>query len=919
MRAELLSLLLFVAGGSGTAAVSTGALPRCADGSAGSFSKAPFEFAQEGYSSSYRVTSRNSSCEHELLDQTMIDTRLANRWLVDIGASNPSALSRAVARLMVGSELVSTYFPEQDMNASCSDSCNNFWIPISVHVSPSAPARQVCFSYAPHGDNSYTYFKNTAEQLLGSCAEDKHANGRMHYSGLHIRNLIEVAPALEALRVKVDRDKYPAPQIDLLLGLWDVNCMGWIKQNFFMLQAAPVWWKSIPGQACADTVQWMIARYGKWIIDPTPSYVALLRDLLEYLAVMWPEVRTLRADVSYAWRLLRSSFDESFFAQNPRLPVITWYDRTSFGFGRGETEELNIVDQHMTPRLATIAAHHHLAAAVPQPTAVGKQVSSRVLFKDDCWYWPYPTRNYAFLTDSPCHSFVHSASYELQSAPLDVGVVAAAIAPPTALPTAAPVVSGNTSEWGNSSDVTDSSNATDSSTGAPIPRPSPSAGAWSLSPSAPLRKPRSVRYSDELGTFHRVLVALSAALLTAYWAWFLGLWARLQAKAVKVVARTTDKEISSLELQASSAAPAPACYADLEAQEDPSVRTPGSTGLTIGPGPALAGSRSGELAPDSASTAAESPVMDAVSHMPCTSPACVSPACTGPVSPTMVGVSHVSIASAGAGTSTGAGACAGEGEGAGEGAGAGEGSGTGTGTGEAETELSLASSFHVSATESAPSSYSSPVARAGMNKLPLPPLRGPRLALGPMRYIASVHIVMGHLSQCFKLDDGRLACPVGDAATNGWGFTWVPWFMMLSGFVLTFARLNSKSPDKREGSITFLLARLRSVYPVYLCGLLARMGQRCCCCRPGRRTPRSTSRRRTAGSSAASCRTGPCTSPCTLACGCGARARCGLRRRCSSLPRRSCSRRSRSRWAAPCSGTTRSTGGISSHGKTTSW
>eukprot|EP00121_Abeoforma_whisleri_P001055 Awhi_evm1s939 len=56
-------------------------------------------------------------------------------------------------------------------------------------------------------------------------------------------------------------------------------------------------------------------------------------------------------------------------------------------------------------------------------------------------------------------------------------------------------------------------------------------------------------------------------------------------------------------------------------------------------------------------------------------------------------------------------------------------------------------------------------------------------ALGPARYIASVHIVCGHLVR-------RSPSPVPTWVTSDWGYTWVPWFFMLSGFVLTFARLN---------------------------------------------------------------------------------------------------------------------------------
>lgn len=91
-------------------------------------------------------------------------------------------------------------------------------------------------------------------------------------------------------------------------------------------------------------------------------------------------------------------------------------------------------------------------------------------------------------------------------------------------------------------------------------------------------------------------------------------------------------------------------------------------------------------------------------------------------------------------------------------------------------------------------------------------------AIGTARYIASVHIVCGHL---YAMGDDA----INPWYTSGWGFTWVPFFMMLSGFILTYARLNSRDPSKRESRFSFLLKRLRGIYPLYLTGLLARMAQ----------------------------------------------------------------------------------------------
>ena len=80
--------------------------------------------------------------------------------------------------------------------------------------------------------------------------------------------------------------------------------------------------------------------------------------------------------------------------------------------------------------------------------------------------------------------------------------------------------------------------------------------------------------------------------------------------------------------------------------------------------------------------------------------------------------------------------------------------------------------------------------------------------------MASVHVVCGHL---VRLNPR----PVPVWPTSDWGFTWVPWFMMLSGFVLSFSRLTSKDPDKLEPISVFFFKRVRGIYPLYLAGLLS--------------------------------------------------------------------------------------------------
>lgn len=87
-------------------------------------------------------------------------------------------------------------------------------------------------------------------------------------------------------------------------------------------------------------------------------------------------------------------------------------------------------------------------------------------------------------------------------------------------------------------------------------------------------------------------------------------------------------------------------------------------------------------------------------------------------------------------------------------------------------------------------------------------------ALGFARYLASVHIVLGHMYQGNHLGSFH--------SFNRFGFTWVPWFFMLSGFIL------SCSEDKRRqkgatgvGRIAYICRRLETMYPVYIIGVVA--------------------------------------------------------------------------------------------------
>ena len=88
------------------------------------------------------------------------------------------------------------------------------------------------------------------------------------------------------------------------------------------------------------------------------------------------------------------------------------------------------------------------------------------------------------------------------------------------------------------------------------------------------------------------------------------------------------------------------------------------------------------------------------------------------------------------------------------------------------------------------------------------------LGLNAARLAASLHIVFGHLQKQTALR-GSLA----DVYLLRWGFTWVPWFFMLSGFVLTHARLRSKRSAERQSACLFVKKRTAVIYPLFACAL----------------------------------------------------------------------------------------------------
>mmetsp|Transcript_7039 Transcript_7039/g.19194 ORF Transcript_7039/g.19194 Transcript_7039/m.19194 type:complete len:573 (-) Transcript_7039:691-2409(-) len=79
------------------------------------------------------------------------------------------------------------------------------------------------------------------------------------------------------------------------------------------------------------------------------------------------------------------------------------------------------------------------------------------------------------------------------------------------------------------------------------------------------------------------------------------------------------------------------------------------------------------------------------------------------------------------------------------------------------------------------------------------------------RFMASCFIVMGHLYQ-----SGRTNHPV-----FRYGFTWVPYYFMMSGYVLTLSAMKREAKTRRipDFGPRYLQARLRSMYPIYLAAI----------------------------------------------------------------------------------------------------
>lgn len=90
-------------------------------------------------------------------------------------------------------------------------------------------------------------------------------------------------------------------------------------------------------------------------------------------------------------------------------------------------------------------------------------------------------------------------------------------------------------------------------------------------------------------------------------------------------------------------------------------------------------------------------------------------------------------------------------------------------------------------------------------------------AIGCARFLASMHIVIGHMYQGGNIE----------FVTNFYkfGYTWVPWFFMLSGYILSVAETKRRQRKRGEESavplMDYIYRRLETIYPPYIFAMLA--------------------------------------------------------------------------------------------------
>lgn len=91
-------------------------------------------------------------------------------------------------------------------------------------------------------------------------------------------------------------------------------------------------------------------------------------------------------------------------------------------------------------------------------------------------------------------------------------------------------------------------------------------------------------------------------------------------------------------------------------------------------------------------------------------------------------------------------------------------------------------------------------------------IKGERFpSLGVAKWIASIHITTSSLYMQGACDPLYI---------YAWGYAWVPWLFMISGFLLTHARLKLPADNDNGGVVKFVLRRLAKVMPLYVVAML---------------------------------------------------------------------------------------------------
>lgn len=94
-----------------------------------------------------------------------------------------------------------------------------------------------------------------------------------------------------------------------------------------------------------------------------------------------------------------------------------------------------------------------------------------------------------------------------------------------------------------------------------------------------------------------------------------------------------------------------------------------------------------------------------------------------------------------------------------------------------------------------------------------------------MRFIAAWHIIAFHIALTVSSRHSCKSVPCNFAL---WGQSWVTFFFLLSGFMITYSQLQKPDPSQMGTVSAFMTRRLASTYPLYLSACLSRMAISLC-------------------------------------------------------------------------------------------